>query len=277
MALSYKTMESTKGDVMTNYTRITVETRGHICLMGLNRPQKRNAFDLELYEELASAYGELDRNSELRCGVLFAHGEHFTSGLELDKWASVFASGQWTIPEGCIHPLGTDLNARCRKPVVMAIRGRCYTIGFELLLAQDIRVAATDAKIALLEVKRGIYPVGGGTVRLFQEIGWGNAMRYLLTGDEITGPEAYRMGLVQELTEPGKELERAIELAETIAKRAPLGVMAALQSARITDVEGQRAAIARLIPDLMPIMKSQDALEGVQSFLERREANFTGR
>ncbi len=262
---------------MINYTRITVETRGHVCLMGLNRPQKRNAFDLEMYEELAHAYGELDRNPELRCGVLFAHGDHFTSGLELDKWASVFASGQWTIPEGCIHPLGTDLDARCRKPVVMAIRGICFTIGFELLLAQDIRVASTDARIALLEVKRGIYPVGGGTVRLFQEIGWGNAMRYLLTGDEITGPEAYRMGLVQELTEPGKELERAIEIAENIAKRAPLGVMAALRSARITDVDGQKTAIARLIPDLMPIMKSQDAMEGVQSFLERREANFTGR
>ena len=266
-----------KEGVMINYTRITVETCGHICLMGLNRPQKRNAFDLEMYEELARAYGELDRNPELRCGVLFAHGNHFTSGLELDKWASVFASGQWTIPEGCIHPLGTDLDARCRKPVVMAIRGICYTIGFELLLAQDIRVASTDARIALLEVKRGIYPVGGGTVRLFQEIGWGNAMRYLLTGDEITGPEAYRMGLVQELTEPGKELERAIELAENISKRAPLGVMAALRSARITDVDGQKAAIARLIPDLVPIMKSQDATEGVLSFMERREANFSGR
>ena len=77
------------------YTRITVETRGHVSLMGLNRPEKQNAFDLEMYEELAHAYGELDRNPELRCGVLFAHGEHFTTGLELDKWASVLpaASG----------------------------------------------------------------------------------------------------------------------------------------------------------------------------------------
>lgn len=259
------------------YTRITVEPRGYVFLMGLNRPEKRNAFDLEMYEELASAYGELDRNPELRCGVLFAHGDHFTTGLELDKWASVFASGKWTIPEGCIHPLGIDSGARCKKPVVMAIRGRCYTIGFELLLAQDIRVASTDARIALLEVKRGIYPVGGGTVRLFQEIGWGNAMRYLLTGDEITGTEAYRLGLVQELTEPGNELDRAIEIATDISKRAPLGVMAALKSARIAGVEGSNAAFARLIPDLMPIMGSEDAIEGVMSFIERREANFKGK
>lgn len=259
------------------YTRITAETHGHLLLMGLNRPEKRNAFDLEMYEELAGAYGELDRNPELRCGVLFAHGDHFTSGLELDKWAAVFSTGKWTLPENCIHPLGIDPGKRCKKPVVMAIRGRCYTIGFELLLAQDIRVASSDARIALLEVKRGIYPVGGGTVRLFSEIGWGNAMRYLLTGDEITGAEAYRLGLVQEVTEPGKEFDRAVEIATGIAKCAPLGVMAALKSARIARLEGESAAIARLIPDLMPIMTSEDAVEGVMSFIERREANFKGK
>lgn len=259
------------------YTRITVETRGHVFFMGLNRPAKRNAFDREMYDELAAAYGELDRNTELRCGVLFAHGNDFTTGLELDKWAAVFAGGKWTLPEGCIHPLGLDSGARCRKPVVMAIRGRCYTIGLELLLAQDIRVAAADTRMALLEVKRGIYPVGGGTVRLFKEIGWGNAMQYLLTGDEITATEAYRLGLVQELTEPGAELERAVAIATEIAKRAPLGVMAALRSARIAEGEGPDAAFARLIPDLMPIMASQDATEGVMSFLERREAVFKGK
>ncbi|MDD5475072.1 MAG: crotonase/enoyl-CoA hydratase family protein [Syntrophales bacterium] len=260
-----------------NYTRINVEKKGHVLLMGLNRPEKLNAFDLVMYEELAYAYGELDGNPEMRCGVLYAEGKDFTSGLELDKWAAVFASGEWKIPEGSIHPLGLDEDSRCRKPVVMAIRGRCYTIGFELLLAQDIRVASKDARIALLEVKRGIYPVGGGTVRLFEEIGWGNAMRYLLTGDEITGEEAYRMGLVQELAEPGKELDRAVELAVQISKRAPLGVMAALKSSRISRVHGVKEAIARLMPDLLPIMESDDAREGVMSFIERREADFKGK
>ncbi len=260
-----------------DYTRITVETREHVLLMGLNRPEKRNAFDVEMYAELAQAYGELDRNPELRCGLLFAHGEHFTSGLELDKWAAVFSGGKIDIPEGCIHPLGIDEDNRCRKPVVMAIRGRCYTIGFELLLAQDVRVASTDARIALLEVRRGIYPVGGGTVRLFQEVGWGNAMRYLLTGDEITGDEAFRIGLVQEVTEPGKEFDRALQIATDISRRAPLGVQAALKSARITNIQGTKAAFERLIPDLIPIMKSEDAMEGVMSFLERREAKFKGK
>ena len=102
-------------------------------------------------------------------------------------------------------------------------------------------------------------------------------MRYLLTGDEIIAPEAYRLGLVQELTEPGNVLDRAIEIATDISKRAPLGVMAVLKSARIAGVEGPNAAFARLMPDLMPIMGSEDAIEGVMSFIERREANFKGK
>ncbi len=259
------------------YTRITVEARDHVLIMGLNRPEKRNAFDLEMYSELGQAYAELHNNADLRCGVIFGHGGHFTSGLELDKWTGVFSSGKFEIPEGGIDPLGLDENNRCKKPVVMAVSGICYTIGFELLLAQDIRIAADNARIALLEVKRGVYPVGGGTVRLFEEIGWGNAMRWLLTGDEMPAHEAYRLGLVQEVVPPGREIERAVELASEIAKRAPLGVMAALRSARISRVESAKQALERLMPDLYPIMKSEDAKEGLMSFIERREARYRGR
>ncbi len=138
-------------------------------------------------------------------------------------------------------------------------------------------MASTDALFALLlEVKRGLYPVGGATMRLFREIDRGNAMRYLLTGDEITGAEAYRLGLIQELSEPENVLDRAIEIATEISKCAPFGVIAALKTARIAAVEGSGPAFARLIPDLMPIMESQDAIEGVMSFIERREAIFKG-
>jgi enoyl-CoA hydratase/carnithine racemase len=244
--------------------------------MGLNRPEKYNAFDIDMHHELARAFGELDRNPELRCGLLFAHGKHFTSGLELDKWAAASPEEQAIPPDG-INPLGKDEDRRCRKPVVMAVHGICFTIGFELMLAQDIRVVASNARIALLEVKRGVFPTGGGTIRLFQEIGWGNAMRYLLTGDELSGAEAYRLGLAQELTEPGQEFDRAAQIATDIAKRAPLGVMACLKSARFAQMHGNKAAFARIEEDIIPILSSEDAREGVMSFLERREANFQGR
>jgi enoyl-CoA hydratase len=258
--------------------KITIERKGHILLMGLNRPEKMNAFDVEMYLELAAAFGELDRERELRCGLLFAHGKHFTAGLELPKWAPFFSEATFPdMPEGACDPFGLDETKRVGKPMVMAAQGICYTIGLELMLAMDIRVAASDTRFGQIEVRRGIYPVGGATVRLHQEIGWGNAMRYLLTADEINAGEAMRLGLVQELTEPGRQFDRALQIADTISRQAPLGVQASLASARRSRTEGERAAFARLLPDLVPIMKSEDAAEGIRSFVERREGMFKGR
>lgn len=260
-----------------NEKKITVDRRGHVLLMGLNRPEKMNAFDVEMYLEISTALGELDRDRELRCGLLFAHGKHFTAGLELPKWAPFFSEATFpALPAGACDPFGLDEGRRVGKPMVMAAQGICYTIGLELMLAMDIRVASSDTRFGQIEVRRGIYPVGGATVRLHREIGWGNAMRYLLTGDEIPAAEALRLGLVQEVTEPGRQFDRALEIAETIARQAPLGVQASLASARRARSEGDRAAIARLLPDLVPIMASDDAAEGVRSFIERREARFKG-
>ncbi len=258
-------------------SKITVEAKGHILLMGINRPDKMNAFDLDMYMQLAEALGKLNSTHELRCGMIFAHGKHFTSGLDLAKWVEVFSSGSFPeLPEGFCEPFGLDENRRIGKPLVMAVQGICYTIGLELMLAADVRIASTDTRFGQIEVKRGIYPVGGATVRLHEEIGWGNAMRYLLTGDEIPAEEAYRMGLVQELTPPGEQCDRALAIAETISEQAPLGVKASLLSARLARSEGPANAVSRLLPDLQPIMNSEDAMEGVQSFLERRKARFKG-
>lgn len=258
-------------------SKISTEVRGNILLIGFNRPEKRNALDLEMYFDLARAYGELSNNKDLRCGVLHAAGNHFTAGLDLPEWGPVFSGGKWIeLEDGMIDPFGIDEDNRCKKPIVMAAQGVCYTIGFEMLLATDIRVAATDLRLAQLEVKRAIFPVGGATVRMYQEIGWGNAMRYILTGDEMSAQEAYRLGLVQELVEPGRQLERAIEIAEKVAKAAPLGVQAALASARKARVYGNKAALESLFDEIRPLMGSKDSQEGLMAFLERREPNFTG-
>ncbi len=257
--------------------KLLKHTQGHVLCMGLNRPEKRNAFDLDLYRELSAAYGELHRNPNLRCGVVYANGDHFTAGLDLPAWAGYFSKGQFPeLPETGMDPLGLDPDRKVGKPVVMAVQGICLTIGLELLLACDIRVAADTVRFGQIEIKRGIYPVGGATVRLFQEIGWGNAMRYLLTGDEIDAKEAYRLGLVQEVTTPDACLEKALAIADTISKQAPLGVSATLRSSRLARDKGDQAAIHRLLPDLMPLMTSRDVQEGLASFLERREARFKG-
>lgn len=256
--------------------KVSIERRGHVLLMGLDRVAKRNAFDVAMYHALSRAYATLANDDDLRAGVLFAHGDHFTAGLDLAEFSPVFASGSWSVPEGGVDPLhvgGPGLD----KPVVCAVQGICFTIGIELMLATDIRVAAEGVRLGQIEVKRGIYPVGGATTRLPREVGWGNAMRWLLTADELGAAEAHRIGLVQEVTPRGQELERAIAIAETIAEQAPLGVRATIASARRARDEGQEAAEKRLLADLAPILASDDAREGLASFLERRKARFQGR
>src|SRR6266550_5473974 len=129
---------------------VSVERRGHVLVVGLDRPAKRNAFDLPLWNALCMAWGELDRDDELRAGVLHARGDHFTGGLDLPQWAAVFSSGVWSIPEGGIDPLGLT-GKRVRKPVVDAVQGTCLTIGIELLLAMDIRIASQTARFGQIE------------------------------------------------------------------------------------------------------------------------------
>jgi enoyl-CoA hydratase/carnithine racemase len=257
---------------------LIVEPQGHVLTMGLNRPEKRNAFTPELFFDLARAYGELDRDPDLRVGVVHGVGDHFTAGLDLPQWVPLFSAATFPdIPEGGINPLGFADESRVGKPVIFAVQGMCYTIGMELMLAADIRIAADDTRFAQIEVKRGIYPCGGATIRLVHEIGWGNAMRYLLTGDEMSAAEALRMGMIQEVVKPGEQLQRALALAEAIAAQAPLGVRATMASARIARYRGEEAAIARLFPDLVPLMGSADVQEGIAAFLERRTAKFEGR
>ncbi len=259
-------------------TTITTERRGHVLLIGLNRADKRNAFTLEMLDELALAVGTLEDDPELRCGVLFAHGDHFTAGLDLGNVSpKLQAEGSLSTPAGGRQPWRLD-GEPYTTPLVCAVQGWCLTIGIELMLASDVRVAASNTRFKQLEVQRGIYPFCGATLRMPREAGWGNAMRWLLTGDEFDAAEAHRMGLVQEVVEPGQELERAIWLAERIANvAAPLGIRETLLSAQAAIPAAEREAATGLQRAAIPLMQSEDGAEGLNSFLERREARFAGR
>src|SRR3954465_3773786 len=270
---------------------VIVEQRDCVLHIGLNRPAKRNAFNIEMVEDLGRPYERLERDDALRVGVLFAHGENFTAGLDLAQVGPRLMAGALAWPADPRNPgakAGAPDDARnpwrndgrpWTKPVVAAVQGWCLTLGIELLLAADVRIASADARFAQLEVQRGCYPFGGATPRLPREAGWGNAMRWLLTGDEFDAAEAHRIGLVQEVADDGAAaLARAREIAQTIAERAaPLGVRATLASAHLAREQGETAAIERLRPVVAELFASEDAAEGVQSFIERRQARFQAR
>ncbi len=254
--------------------KITTEKRGHLMLIGVNRPEKMNAFDIDMLDQFAAAFAQMEDDADVRCGVVFANGDHFTAGLDLANVAPVVMEGKMPFERGGIDPWGIHGKERS-KPTVIAVHGRCLTLGIELCLAQDIVIAASSTRFGQIEIKRGIFPFGGATYRFPAVAGWGNAMRWLLTGDELDAHEAHRIGLVQEVTEPGKQLERAIAIAETIAAQAPLGVRATLESAR--RARNEEAAARALLPEIVKLMKSDDSREGLMSFIERRAAKFTGR
>jgi enoyl-CoA hydratase len=264
------------GEAMTD--RITLERDGHVLLMGVNRPEKRNAFDLATIAQLGAAYERLGTDADLRAGVLFAHGEHFSAGLDLAEVGPAVAERgpQALAGDSAYDPFGV-WKEPVGKPVVMAVNGIAFTLSIELALGSDIVVAATDVRFRQLEIGRGIIPFGGATIRAQAQLGWGNAMRFLLTAEEFGADEALRIGLVQEVVAPGEHVARAIAIAQRIAAQAPLGVQATLANARVAATQGHRAAIDHLAGVLPGILASEDAAEGLRSFVERREARFSGR
>ncbi len=259
-------------------TRVTVERDGAVLLMGVNRPEKRNAFDLATIEALAAAYELLGQDEQLRVGVVFGHGDHFSAGLDLSEVGPAVAEhGPQALAGGRKYdPFGV-WGPQVPKPVVMAVSGIAFTLSIELALASDIVVASNTVRFRQLEVGRGILPFGGATMRAPSRLGWGNAMRFLLTGEEFGAAEALRIGLVQEVTEAGRHVDRAKAIAQLISKQAPMGVQGTLANARIYEAQDGQAATAHLQGLLPRVMASEDAAEGMMSFVERREAVFKGR
>jgi enoyl-CoA hydratase/carnithine racemase len=263
-------------DIPSDDGRIVIEQRGHILLIGLDRVPKLNGVSEKMFIELAQGYDRMERDAEIRAGVLYAFGPHFSAGIQLDQLQSRLRAGLPLAPLGLVDPFGLREPLRS-KPMIAAVQGLCLTVTIELMLATDIVIAASDCRFGQIEVKRGIFANHGATLRMVERAGWGNAMRYLLTGDEFDAETAFRLGMVQEIVSPGVQLGRAIEIAELIAAQAPLAVRATLANARRALVHGVDTAIRNLGPLQQRLFASEDAEEGIRSFQEKRLASFKGR
>lgn len=260
---------------MDHQGKVSREVRDNIMLIGLDRATKRNAFDSYMIHDLSVALTEYEDGEDLRCAVIFAHGEHFTAGLDLVELQPKLASGVFHFNPNEINPWGTSSRKRT-KPVIVAVQGYCYTAGIELMLNADLVIAQDNTQFAQMEVQRGILPFGGATIRFVQAAGWTKAMRYLLTGAPFSAQDALAMNLITEISTT-VPLDRALELAEHICRAAPLAVQATLASAQEATLQGAEVAFSNLQLHLNPLLHSQDAQEGVMAMLERRAPKFKGK
>lgn len=250
------------------------ERAGHVLKITIDNVQRRNAFVPEMMDQLSDALTLLDDDPELWVGVLCAAGDHFTAGLDMPKFFGPTAEKRTPRP-GLVD--GFQLNRVLRKPLVTAVQGVTFTIGIEMMLAGDIVIAADDARFCQMEAKRGIAPLAGGHFRFLSRMGWGDAMYHLLLVDEFGAAEAHRIGLVQEVVPAGTQIERALEIANRIAANAPLGIQVTKSAARAYVQAAETAGIAAIANIRETVLDTEDAKEGIRSFVERRPAQFVGR
>ncbi len=257
------------GQSQANSTIVLERLPAGVLLIGIDRVEAQNRIDIPTFNALGQAYYEFEHDDQLRVAVLHGKGPDFSQGLDLQSWGVGLGAGPFQAPPNFLDPVGTAGPQRS-KPLVVAVQGRVTRIAHELFLAADLRVAAQDTVFNQGEVTAGSFPGGGATVRFVREAGWGNAMRYMLTGQDWRADEAYRMGLVQELTPTGQQLDRALAFAKQIAAAAPLGVRALLASAHRGLSEGEKPAMAGLQPEFARLLSSEDRQEFFRAPRENR-------
>jgi enoyl-CoA hydratase/carnithine racemase len=267
------------GDVpFTSTATITVERRDDIVLIGLNRPFIQNRLDPPTRARLSEVFYQYEHDPSLRAAVLFGHGENFSRGIDVDASQAALISGQTAPrPAGALDTLGNS-QPRRTKPLVVVVHGDTWNLGHELYLAGDIRVAAANTRFGQDENTHGRFPGGGATVRFVRDAGWGNAMRYMLTGDHWSADESYRMRITQQIAPtPAAALDAGIAIARKIAACAPLSIKATLASAHqmIDPVEAD--ALSKLGAQYAALYRTEDFLEGRRAEAEGRPPKYQGK
>lgn len=258
-----------------NYETILLETDGPVALITINRPDKLNALNTTVRAEIEDAVDAIASDAAVKVAVLTGAGEKaFVAGADVSEFAARAPSEQREVYR---RRRVYDAVAAFPKPIIAAIRGYCLGGGSELALACDFRVADRTARFGQAEIRIGLIPGAGGTQRLARLVGPGQAARMALTGEVIDAEEAYRIGLVEFLTDEGKHLEKALELALRMARWSPVALQLAKQSIQASLETPLSAGMALEKELFLAAFASEDGQEGVRAFVEKRDPDFKGR
>mgnify|MGYP001489010584 FL=1 len=252
---------------MSENTAVLTEKQGRVLLITLNRPEAMNSINGDLSHGLMAAIEMLNDDTELTAGVLTGAGRGFCAGMDL----KAFARGE------DIGPFMKFIKSGAEKPLIGAVEGFALAGGLELALTCDLLVAAEGVKLGIPEVGVGLYAAAGGLLRLPSRVGFSKAMEMAITADPISAEEAANYGLVARVTEKGKAVEGALELAARIAQNAPLAVAASKKIIQATTQGLTEEELWALNTELqIPVFTSNDAREGPVAFAEKRPPNWTG-
>lgn len=262
------------------------EKRDGIAVVTLNRPEFRNAINAEMLCRLADAWQDVNDDPAVRVAILTGAGERaFCAGADLDRLIGLMQrvrKPENEYDERVLDDVSMVLKAMLRnyspqKPIIAAVRGYCVAGGLEILQATDIRIAGDDAEFGLSEVKRGLFPAAGSTVRLARQIPFTQAMYILLTGERISAAEALRVGLVTRLVPAAEVMNEARRIAAVIAENGPLAVQAIKRSVLACLGLPIEQALEKEMEIGIPVSLSEDAREGARAFKEKRKPVFKGK
>jgi len=257
---------------------VKLERDGKKLIIEIDRKDKMNGFTPMMFDGISKAFQELEDDPDLWVGLLFFAGEHTTAGLDLPKFFGPNAHmDEESDQDSNDRPDAFALRRICSKPIVMAVQGITYTVGIEMMLAADIVVASEDCRFCQLEPKRGLAVFGGAHVRYIQRAGWGNAMYHLMRADEFDASRALEIGFVQEVVSVGSQIARATELADEICQCSPIALQEIKRAAKVYLQEGEEKAFAEIDRMRQVTLSSEDAKEGMQSFIEKRKPSFEGK